>query len=148
MVPVDFIAVARADDGPPGAQAMLLANALAQAEALMVGRAESEVREELKAKGLEAGAIDILAPQRTFPGDRPSSMILLDRLTPEALGALIALYEHKVFVEGVIWGINSFDQWGVELGKAMANRILPELEGGPAKPHDPSTADLIQRLKR
>ena len=148
VVPVDFIAVARADDGPPGAQAMLLANALAQAEALMVGRAESEVREELKAKGLDAGAIDILAPQRTFPGDRPSSMILLERLTPEALGALIALYEHKVFVEGVIWGINSFDQWGVELGKAMANRILPELEGGPAKPHDPSTADLIARLRR
>ncbi len=147
IVPVDFIAVTRADDGPAGAQTKLLANALAQAEALMVGRPEAEVREELKAKGLDPAAIDVLAPQRTFPGDRPSVTILMDRLTPERLGALIALYEHKVFVEGVIWGINSFDQWGVELGKAMANRILPELEGAAARPHDPSTSDLIARLK-
>ena len=146
IVPVDVIAVARADDGPPGAQAKLLSNALAQTEALMVGRSEQEVRDELAGKGLDAAAIDVLAPQRTFPGDRPTVTILLDRLTPERLGALIALYEHKVFVEGTIWGVNSFDQWGVELGKAMANRILPELEGGAAKPHDPSTADLIRRL--
>jgi glucose-6-phosphate isomerase len=90
---------------------------------------------------------DVLAPQKVFPGDRPSTLILMDRLTPERLGALVALYEHKVFVEGVIWGINSFDQWGVELGKVLANRILSELEGGPAQAHDPSTTALIERLR-
>jgi glucose-6-phosphate isomerase len=148
VIPVDFIAVARSDEGPEGSHAKLLSNCLAQAEALMCGRPEAEVRAELSAKGMSPEAIDELAPQRTFPGDRPSSLILMDALTPEALGALIALYEHKTFVEGVLWGVNSFDQWGVELGKAMANRILPELEGGPRQAHDPSTASLIDRLKR
>jgi glucose-6-phosphate isomerase len=143
---VDFIALARSEEGPPGAHAKLLSNCLAQAEALMVGRPESDVRAELSGKGMDAAAIDRLAPQRTFPGDRPSALVLLDRLTPQAFGALIALYEHKVFVEGVLWGINSFDQWGVELGKAMANRILPELEGGARAAHDPSTTALIARL--
>jgi glucose-6-phosphate isomerase len=120
---------------------------LAQAEALMIGRPEAEVRLELESKGLDAAAIDELAPQRTFPGDRPSTLILLDQLTPERLGALLALYEHKTFVEGVFWEINSFDQWGVELGKSLASRILPELEGAAANPHDPSTAALIARLR-
>jgi glucose-6-phosphate isomerase len=147
IVPVEFVAVAHNDEGPAGAHTKLLANVLAQAEALMVGRSEADVRAELVAKGLDTAAIDVLAPQRTFPGDRPSSLIILDRLTPEALGALIALYEHKTFVEGVIWGLNSFDQWGVELGKSLARRILGELEGGPALPHDPSTASLIARFR-
>lgn len=147
IVPVEFIAIAHNDEGHAGAHTKLLANVLAQAEALMVGRSEADVRAELVAKGLDAAAIDVLAPQRTFPGDRPSSLIILDRLTPEALGALIALYEHKTFVEGVIWGLNSFDQWGVELGKSLARRILGELEGGPALPHDPSTASLIARFR-
>jgi glucose-6-phosphate isomerase len=146
VIPVDFIAVARSNEGPAGAHAKLLSNCLAQAEALMVGRAEADVRAELAAKGLDEAAIDELAPQRAFPGDRPSCLILLDRLTPERLGALIALYEHKTFVEGVLWGINSFDQWGVELGKTMANAILPELEGGERRAHDPSTSALIERL--
>jgi glucose-6-phosphate isomerase len=148
VVPVEFIAVAHNDEGPAGAHTKLLANVLAQAEALMVGRSEAEVRAELVAKGLDVGAIDVLAPQRTFPGNRPSSLIVLEGLTPRALGALIALYEHKTFVEGVIWGINSFDQWGVELGKSLARRILGELEGGPDLPHDPSTASLIARFRR
>jgi glucose-6-phosphate isomerase len=147
VVPVEFIAVAHNDEGPAGAHTKLLANVLAQAEALMVGRSEAEVRAELVAKGLDAAAIDVLAPQRTFPGNRPSSLIALERLTPQALGALIALYEHKTFVEGVIWGLNSFDQWGVELGTSLAKRILGELEGGPALPHDPSTASLIARFR-
>ena len=147
VIPVDFIGVAHAEEGPAGAQAKLLANLLAQAEALMIGRSEAEVRRELEGKGLGAAAVDELAPQRTFPGDRPSTLILLDRLTPEALGALLALYEHKTFVEGVIWGVNSFDQWGVELGKALAGRILPELEGGAEGAHDPSTTTLIRRLR-
>jgi len=147
VIPVDILAVRQGSEGDSAAQAKLLANAIAQAEALMVGRPQAEVRAELQAKGLAAAEIDELAPQRTFPGDRPSSFILMDRLDPKALGALIALYEHKTFVEGVLWGINSFDQWGVELGKTLAARVLGELEGGAAGAHDPSTAALIARLK-
>ena len=147
VIPTDFIAVREASEGDPAAQTILLANAIAQAEALMVGRTEADVRAELTAKGLPAAQIDTLAPQRTFPGDRPSAFILLDRLDPGRLGALLALYEHKTFVEGVLWDINSFDQWGVELGKSLASRVLGELEGGPAGAHDPSTAALIAKLK-
>jgi glucose-6-phosphate isomerase len=148
IIPVDFIAVRHASEGDPAAQKKLLANVIAQAEALLVGRPESEVRAELQSKGLPPAEIDALAPQRTFPGDRPSSFILMDRLTPQALGALIALYEHKTFVEGVLWAINSFDQWGVELGKSLATKVLGELEGGPAGSHDPSTAALIAKLRQ
>jgi glucose-6-phosphate isomerase len=147
VIPVDIVAVREASEGDAGAQRKLLANAIAQAEALLVGRSEAEVRAELEAKGMDAAQIDELAPQRTFPGDRPTSFILLDRLSPEALGALIALYEHKTFVEGVLWEINSFDQWGVELGKTLATRVLGELEGGAPGAHDPSTAALIARLR-
>ena len=147
VVPVDIVAVRQGSEGDPNAQTRLLANAIAQAEALMVGRPEAEVRAELEAAGRPADEIESLAPQRAFPGDRPTSFILLERLDPERLGALIALYEHKTFVEGVLWGINSFDQWGVELGKTLATRVLGELEGGPSGAHDPSTAALIARLK-
>ncbi|HEY9216889.1 MAG TPA: glucose-6-phosphate isomerase, partial [Phenylobacterium sp.] len=142
VIPLDIVAVRQAREGDPAAQRKLLANAIAQAEALMVGRSEAEVREELEGQGLPADRIDELAPQRTFPGDRPSNFILIDELTPRALGALLALYEHKTFVEGVLWGINSFDQWGVELGKTLAGGALADLEGG-AGAHDPSTAQLI-----
>lgn len=130
IIPVDFIAIARADEGPASLHEILLANCLAQAEALMVGQPDAP------------------EPHRVFEGNRPSSLILLDRLTPRALGALIALYEHKTFVEGVLWGINSFDQFGVELGKKLATGILAELTGGPTQPHDPSTAALIEKLRR
>jgi glucose-6-phosphate isomerase len=147
IIPVDILAVRQGREGDPAAQAKLLANAVAQAEALLVGRTEAEVRAELEAKGLSKTEIDELAPQRTFPGDRPSSFILLDRLDPPSLGALIALYEHKTFVEGVLWGINSFDQWGVELGKTLATRVLGELQGGATGSHDPSTEALIARLR-
>ena len=146
VIPVDFIAVREGSEGDPAAQRILLSNVIAQAEALMVGKSEAEVRGELAAKGMKADEIAILAPQKTFPGDRPSSMILLERLDPERLGALLALYEHKTFVEGVLWGINSFDQWGVELGKTLATRVLGELEGGKPGFHDPSTTRLIARL--
>ena len=148
VIPVEFIGVARNAEGPQDAHAKLLSNMLAQAEALMVGRTESEVRVELTAKGMPEDELDVAAPQRDFPGNRPSSLIVMDRLTPENLGALIALYEHKVLVEGVLWGINSFDQWGVELGKVMAGRILPELEGKPGVAHDPSTQAWIERLRQ
>ncbi|HZZ88996.1 MAG TPA: glucose-6-phosphate isomerase, partial [Caulobacteraceae bacterium] len=129
VIPVDIVAVAEGDEGPPDHQARLLANAVAQAEALMVGHANAA------------------EPHRNFPGDRPTSFILLERLTPAALGALIALYEHKVFVEGVLWDIDSFDQWGVELGKTLAKAVFAELQGGAAGRHDPSTTALIARLK-
>ncbi len=147
IIPVDIVAVRQASEGDPAAQTKLLANAIAQAEALMVGRSETDVRAELTAAGRPSSEIDALAPQRTFPGNRPSSFLVLECLDPERLGALIALYEHKTFVEGVLWGINSFDQWGVELGKSLASRVLSELEGGSSGAHDSSTAALIARLK-
>jgi glucose-6-phosphate isomerase len=147
IIPTDIIAVRQASEGDPAAQTILLANAVAQAEALMVGRSEDDVRQELEAKGVPADQVATLAPQRTFKGERPSAFILLDRLGPETLGALLALYEHKTFVEGVLWGINSFDQWGVELGKSLATRVLGELQGGAPGPHDPSTAALIAKLR-
>ena len=147
VIPTDIIAVRKASEGDPAAQTILLANAIAQAEALMVGRAQAEVRAELTARGMAASTIETLAPQRTFPGDRPTAFILMNRLGPEELGALLALYEHKTFVEGVLWGINSFDQWGVELGKSLATRVLDELNGGAAGDHDTSTAALIAKLK-
>jgi glucose-6-phosphate isomerase len=130
IIPVDFIALAEDHEGPAAHRNMLLANAIAQAEALMVGQE------------------NLNEPHRHFPGDRPSSFILLERLTPETLGALIALYEHKTFVEGVLWDIDSFDQWGVELGKVLAGRVLRELDGGDGPGHDPSTEALIARLAR
>ncbi|WP_419253194.1 glucose-6-phosphate isomerase [Caulobacter sp. ErkDOM-YI] len=147
ITPMELVGLAKSDEGPAGMHEKLLSNLLAQAEAFMVGRTTDDVRAELTAKGVSEAEIATLAPQRTFAGNRPSTLLLLERLTPQTFGALIALYEHKTFVEGVIWGINSFDQWGVELGKVMAGRILPELESGAVGSHDPSTAALIGRLK-
>ncbi|MFM8821410.1 MAG: glucose-6-phosphate isomerase, partial [Phenylobacterium sp.] len=142
VIPLDILAVHQPVEGDPAAHRALLANAIAQAEALMAGRTEAEAL-------AAAGGDPVLAAQKAFPGDRPSGFLLLDRLDPAAIGALLALFEHKVFVEGVLWGINSFDQWGVELGKALAARILPELEGAaPQGPHDASTAALIARLRQ
>ncbi|MGB3455835.1 MAG: glucose-6-phosphate isomerase [Litorimonas sp.] len=137
--PVDFVAVIHDHEGRPDHHRALLANCFAQSEALMLGKPEGVVRSE------NAGRddLDALAPQKTFPGNRPSTTLTLDALSPEAIGALIALYEHKVFVQGVIWGINSFDQWGVELGKVLAGTILEEMEAGDAGDHDPSTAALM-----
>ena len=146
VIPVEFVAVVEAD-GDSTMQKKLLANCLAQGEALLLGRDEAELARELEGQGLPRERIEALAPQRAFPGNRPSSLLVLERLTPETLGALIALYEHKTFVEGVVWQINSFDQWGVELGKTLATRILGELEGGTTLPHDPSTAAWVGRLK-
>ncbi len=147
VVSADFIAAAASHDEIAGHHEKLLANFLAQTEALMRGRTEAEARAELAAEGRASAEIDRLAPHKVFPGDRPTTSILVERLTPESLGALIALYEHKTFVEGIVWGINSFDQWGVELGKTLAKSILPELEGGADADHDSSTAQLIDRIK-
>ena len=146
VIPVDFIAAVKANCSLPDHHRVLLANCFAQSEALMVGKTEAQVRTELAAQGLNAAAIDALTPHKVFAGNRPSNTILLDELSPFSLGALIALYEHKVFVQGVIWGVNSFDQWGVELGKQLAKTIDAELcAGAVSGAHDSSTTALIKR---
>jgi len=150
VVPAEFIVVRHTSDAAMDdrqGDAPLWSNALAQAQALMVGKTGAEARAELLAAGASEAEADRLAPHRTFPGDRPSTTLLMDALTPEAVGALIALYEHKTFVEGVIWDINSFDQWGVELGKVLAKAILKDVQAGePSEGLDPSTAELMKRL--
>ncbi len=142
LIPCDFIGFVQPLDPLGHHHDMLLANMFAQAEALAIGKTSQEVRAESTPASLE--------PHQTFEGNRPSSTILLERLTPAALGKLVALYEHCVFTQGAIWGIDSFDQWGVELGKALASRIISELETG-AKghlKHDSSTNTLIRRYRR
>ncbi len=148
IVPIDFIAALRATHDLPGHHDALLANCFAQSEAFMKGKSGDEVRAELQAQGVPEAKIDELVPHKTFPGNRPSNTILMDQLTPATLGALIALYEHKTFVQGVLWDIASFDQWGVELGKVLAKKIQAELEGeaDPAA-HDSSTNGLIVMAK-
>ncbi|QJD89334.1 glucose-6-phosphate isomerase [Duganella dendranthematis] len=148
IVPIDFIAALRATHDLPGHHDALLANCFAQSEAFMTGKTADEVRADLAGQNLSDDQIDALVPHKTFPGNRPSNTILMDQLTPGALGALIALYEHKTFVQGVIWDVNSFDQWGVELGKVLAKNIQSELTGE-VKPerHDSSTNGLIFMAK-
>jgi glucose-6-phosphate isomerase len=147
-VPADFLVAAQCDIGEDEHQSLLLANCLAQTEALMRGKTLAEVQEELKASGLSARAIDKLGPHKVFPGNRPSNTILYRRLDPRTLGMIIALYEHKVFVQGVIWGINSFDQWGVELGKQLAVELLPLLNrSDPKHPRDSSTEGLMAAIR-
>ncbi|TRZ68692.1 MAG: glucose-6-phosphate isomerase [Rhodocyclaceae bacterium] len=144
LIPCEFIALKRADFDLPGHHAALLANCFAQSEALMRGKTAEEVRGELESAGMPADALARLAPFKVFPGNQPSSTLLLSRLDPYALGQLIALYEHKTFVQGIVWGLNSFDQWGVELGKQLAARLLPLLEGKQeAAALDSSTHGLI-----
>jgi len=148
LIPADFIASARSHNELDDQHPKLLANFLAQPEALMRGKTRDEVRAELEAQGLEADEIVSLLPHKVFPGNRPTNSLLMEQVTPRTFGSLIALYEHKIFVQGVIWGINSFDQWGVELGKELARMILPELTGEGSGVHDASTAGLIERCRR
>ena len=148
LIPVDFIACLQPSHALPGHQSALLANCFAQSEAFMRGKTVDEVRKELRAAGMPAEQIETLAPHKTFEGNRPSNTLLLPALTPAALGALIALYEHKVFVQGVLWDVNSFDQWGVELGKVLARAIHAEIDGTPNPgAHDASTNGLIARAR-
>jgi glucose-6-phosphate isomerase len=147
-VPADFLVAVHSDIGEDEHQSLLIANCLAQTEALMRGKTLAEVREGLKASGLSARAIDKLAPHKVFPGNRPTNTILYPKLDPRTLGMIIAMYEHKVFVQGVIWGINSFDQWGVELGKELAVEILPLLRrSDEAHPRDASTEGLMAAIR-
>ena len=146
VIPVDFIAAVQDSGNRPEHHRLLLANCIAQSEALMVGKSEAQVHAELRAQGLNATEIYALTPHKFFAGNRPSNTIVLDKLTPQLLGALIALYEQKTFVQGVIWGVNSFDQWGVELGKQLAKTIDGELRMRiVSDEHDGSTQALIQR---
>ena len=146
-MPCDFILPLNSHYDVDGQHRVLVANCLAQTQALMHGKTEGEVLEELAE--LPGDTLDMLLPQKLFPGNQPSNTIALDRVTPHSLGMLMAIYEHKVFVQGVIWGINSFDQWGVEYGKQLARAILPQL-GAQAEigdSHDCSTRGLIAHFK-
>ncbi len=136
---LDFIAPVNSSCGDQHHQNLALANCLAQAEALMNGQSEATVRADLTAQGMPAARIDQVAPHKVHIGDRPSTLILFSRLDPTTLGKLVALYEHKVFTQGVIWGINSFDQWGVELGKKLAESLVPMVEN-PVLAKDQSAA--------
>lgn len=148
MIPADFLGPA-VSHNPIGAHHdILMSNFFAQPEALMRGKTPSEVVADLKKEGRQAAEIEALLPHKTFEGNRPSNSILYKKLTPKVLGSLIALYEHKIFVQGVIWNIFSFDQWGVELGKQLAKIILPELQDDlPVQSHDASTNGLINAFK-
>jgi len=156
FVPTDFIAAA--EPAVAGGElalsvgehhTVLLCNFLAQSQALMQGNTEVEVKAQLDEQGMSEDAVAALLPHKLIPGNRPSNALVCRRLDPKTLGALIALYEHKIFVQGIVWNINSFDQWGVELGKQMAHEILPDLNcDAPAVRHDASTNGLINHLKR
>lgn len=148
IIPADFIAPAQSLNPLGDHHPILLSNFFAQTEALMNGKTETEVTEELKKEGKAAAEIEKLAPFKVFEGNRPTNSILLKKVTPYTLGSLIAIYEHKIFVQGVIWNIFSFDQWGVELGKQLAKKILPELDGNEkVSSHDSSTNGLINQYK-
>ncbi len=149
LIPADFIAPVRTHNPVGEHHTILLSNFFAQTEALMKGKTEDEARAELESQGLSGAALEALLPHKVFPGNRPTNSLLLDRVSPHTLGALIALYEHKIFVQGVIWGVNSYDQWGVELGKQLAGAILPELHSGTrVESHDASTNGLINHYLR
>jgi len=145
LIPADFIAPVNSHNPLSDHHPKLMANFFAQTEALMHGRTQDEAKAEMQAAGMSSASADELAPHRTFPGNRPTNTIFVERLTPKTLGALIAMYEHRIFTQGVVWGINSYDQWGVELGKQLAGVILKELEAGSVSAeHDASTHGLIE----
>ncbi len=149
MIPCDFLAPAISHNPLSDHHEKLLSNFFAQTEALMNGKTQEEVEAELEKAGMTKEEIRLQAPYRVFDGNRPSNSILFRKLTPRVLGNLIALYEHKIFAQGVIWNIFSFDQWGVELGKVLAKKILPELSSTEEiTSHDSSTNGLINYFKR
>ncbi|PIO47432.1 MAG: glucose-6-phosphate isomerase [[Chlorobium] sp. 445] len=148
LIPCDFLAPCQSHNPIGEHHAILLSNFFAQTEALMKGKTEEEARAELKAQGLKGAALKKLLPHKVFEGNKPTNSILFKKLTPRVLGSLIAMYEHKIFVQSIIWNINAFDQWGVELGKQLAKNILPELANNePVHSHDSSTNGLINFYK-
>jgi len=148
MIPADFIASIQSQNPLGEHQEILLSNFLAQSKALMLGRTEEEAKAELSAQGLVGEALEALLPHKIFEGNRPSNSLFFDRMTPFNLGRLIALYEHRIFVQGAIWNLNSFDQWGVELGKKLASEILPELRGQGGTEQDGSTRGLLDWYRK
>ena len=149
IVPCDFIMPAKSQNPIGRHHKLLAANFLAQTEALMRGKTESEVRSDLEKQGVKGAELEALVPHKVFTGNRPSNSIVVDELTPRTLGMLIALYEHRIFTMGAIWGINSFDQWGVELGKQLASKIIPEIESpNEITSHDSSTNGLMAHIKK
>ena len=148
VIPCDFIAPAKSHNPIGDHHDKLLSNYFAQTEALLNGKSEKTVIEELKAAGKSEAEIESLAPFKVFAGNKPTNSFLVEKITPHTLGFLIALYEQKIFTQGVIWNIYSFDQWGVELGKQLANKILPELQSDELiNSHDASTNGLINCYK-
>ena len=147
LIPTHFIGFVESLHGNQNHHDKLMANFFAQTEALMQGKTEAQVREELVAKGLSGDALEKLMPFKIFSGDKPTTTLLIEKLTPKTLGALVAMYEHKIFVEGVVWNIFSYDQWGVELGKQLATVILDEFDTENSGNHDASTTQLLQRFK-
>ena len=146
LIPADFIGFKRSLNGNEDHQNRLLANFIAQPEALMKGKSETQVIAELKNSSLSEEQQKKLAPHKIFEGNKPTNTILIEQLNPENLGALIAIYEHKIFVQGVLWNIYSYDQWGVELGKQLADKVLSDIEGNEKNFHDPSTSKLLSKL--
>lgn len=148
LIPADFIGYRSSLYGDQDHHNKLMANFFAQTEALLNGKTPDEVREELRSKEMPEKAIENLLPFKVFEGDKPTNTILIDQLTPKSLGALIAMYEHKIFVQGILWNIFSYDQWGVELGKQLASTILTDIEGDTIADHDASTLQLLQSFKK
>lgn len=146
LIPADFIGFKKSLNGNPDHQNKLLANFIAQTEALMTGKTKDQVMSELQNSGLSESQQRELAPFKVFEGNKPTNTILIEQLTPENLGALIALYEHKIFVQGVLWNIYSYDQWGVELGKQLATKVLDDICGKAQNSHDPSTLKLLSKI--
>jgi len=148
LIPCDFMAPVETKNPVGRHHPMLLSNFFAQTEALMCGKNEAEVRAELAKEGLSGDELEALVPHKVFPGNKPTNSILFQKLTPKTLGELIAMYEQKIFVQSVIWDVNAYDQWGVELGKQLARKILPELDDfEDTTSHDPSTNGLINYYK-
>ncbi len=146
LIPADFIGFKKSLKGNTEHQNKLLSNFIAQTEALMNGNTQAEVKKELNSSGMDKTQQEQLAPFKVFEGNKPTNTILINQLTPSSLGALIAMYEHKIFVQGIVWNIFSYDQWGVELGKQLAHKVLNEIEGKQTYPHDSSTSKLLSKI--
>jgi glucose-6-phosphate isomerase len=147
LIPADFIGFKKALKGNKDHQNKLMANFIAQTEALMNGKTKEQVLEELEGSSMDKNQMKKIAPFKVFEGNKPTNTILIEALTPSSIGALVALYEHKIYVQGILWNIYSYDQWGVELGKQLANVILGDIQGNDIHSHDPSTTALLDKLK-
>ena len=147
ITPCEFLVAAKPSNADQHQHDLLLSNCFAQVEALAYGRTSEEAKAQLEAAGKSAEEVTALTPHKVFPGNRPSSLLFYDKLTPKMLGRLIALYEQKVFVQGVVWGVNSYDQWGVELGKELANKLAPSVEAAERGDGEPAILDRLKTYR-